>query len=217
MKPAHSHVRASLLLLLPMVGLFIADAAPTGQTRIAVVMSGLDNPRGLALARDGTLYVAEAGKGGIGPCAPTGRPFPEDVACAGRTGAISRLRRGVQRRIVTGLPSAAPQTLNGEGATGPHDVSLRGNGDMYVTLGLGGARNIGLRSARTSGGSYGSMSTVAAGRESPTSPATSLRRIPAAARLTAIPMALGSRSGPGADSSSTQVATPSWACRRAGG
>ena len=110
---------------------------------LTVVMSGLDNPRGLAMDTHGTLYVAEAGKGGAGQpgppvCAPTGRPAPEDVACAGRTGAVSRLRRGVQQRIVTGLPSAAPQALGGEGATGPHDVSLHGSGGIYVTLGLGG-------------------------------------------------------------------------------
>jgi hypothetical protein len=71
-------------------------------------------------------------------CGATGRPFPEDFVCAGRTGAVSRLRRGVQRRIVTGLPSHAPQTLGGAGAIGPHDVSLRGGGNIYVTLGLGG-------------------------------------------------------------------------------
>lgn len=125
---------SAVLACLLAVGDAPAAAPPTVPT---VVMSGLDNPRGLALGRDGTLYVAEAGKGGTGRCAPTGRPFPEDVACEGRTGAVSRLRRGVQRRIVTGLPSNAPQTLGGEGAVGPHDVSLRG-GSLYVTLGLGG-------------------------------------------------------------------------------
>lgn len=117
--------------------------ASAGPPTITVVMSGLDNPRGLALDRDGTLYVAEAGKGAAGQpgspeCAPTGRPAPEDIYCAGRTGAVSRLRRGVQRRIVTGLPSNAPATLGGEGANGPQDVSLRGSGGIYVTLGLGG-------------------------------------------------------------------------------
>ncbi len=32
-----------------------------------VVMSGLDNPRGLAFGPNGDLYVAEAGRGGPGP------------------------------------------------------------------------------------------------------------------------------------------------------
>jgi hypothetical protein len=104
---------------------------------IRVVMSGLDNPRGLAMSEDGALYVAEAGTGGAGPCAPTGRPFPEDISCAGRTGAVSRLRRGVQSRVVTGLPSSAHPTLAGNQASGPQDVSLRDDA-LYVTLGLGG-------------------------------------------------------------------------------
>jgi hypothetical protein len=124
-------------------GALAAMAASAASPTIEVVMSGLDNPRGLALDRDGTLYVAEAGKGAAGQpgspeCAPTGRPAPEDIYCAGRTGAVSRLRRGVQRRIVTGLPSNAPATLGGAAANGPQDVSLRGSGGIYVTLGLGG-------------------------------------------------------------------------------
>ena len=37
------------------------------------VMTGLDNPRGLAWGPEGALYVAEAGKGGPGVCVPTPR------------------------------------------------------------------------------------------------------------------------------------------------
>ena len=33
-----------------------------------VVMTGLDNPRDLAFGPEGALYVAEAGRGGDGPC-----------------------------------------------------------------------------------------------------------------------------------------------------
>jgi hypothetical protein len=135
MKMARSLAPVSLLLLLAC--LVVVGDAPAAAPPVTVVMSGLDNPRGLALGRDGTLYVAEAGKGGTGRCAETGRPAPEDRYCEGRTGAVSRLRRGVQRRIVTGLPSNAPQTLGGEGANGPQDVSVRG-GNLDVTLGLGG-------------------------------------------------------------------------------
>ena len=42
------------------------------------VMTGLDNPRGLAWGPEGALYVAEAGKGGPGVCVPT----PRGRACA---------------------------------------------------------------------------------------------------------------------------------------
>ena len=53
-----------------------------------VVMTGLDNPRGLAFGENGALYVAEAGRGGDGPCAV----LRGQTVCAGRTGAVTRLR-----------------------------------------------------------------------------------------------------------------------------
>jgi hypothetical protein len=103
-----------------------AGAAPD----VTVVMTGLDNPRGLTFGKDGALYVAEAGRGGNGPCTV----LRGQEVCFGHTGAVTRLHKCVQERIVTGLPSYAPPT--GEGATGPHDVSLRGRG-IYVPIGLG--------------------------------------------------------------------------------
>ena len=59
------------------------------------------------------------------------------LQCAGSTGAVSRLWKGFQSQIVTGLPSYAVQPSGG-GATGPHAVSLHGRGNAYVTIGLGG-------------------------------------------------------------------------------
>jgi hypothetical protein len=120
----------------------------------SVIMSGLDNPRGLTFVRTGddgdddhgrygrdddgddddhgwALYVAEAGKGGPGPC----ETIRGALQCVGTTGAVSRYHRGYQERVVTGLPSYAPST--GTGATGPHDVSFA-YGRGYVTIGLGG-------------------------------------------------------------------------------
>jgi hypothetical protein len=52
----------------------------------------------------------------------------------------------VQRRLVTGLPSNAP--AGGAGASGPHDISLRGG--TYVTIGMGG--NPALRAGFGPGG-----------------------------------------------------------------
>ena len=51
---------ALLLGLVPATTL----AAPASQSSGTVLVSGLDNPRGLSMGQDGNLYVAEAGTGG---------------------------------------------------------------------------------------------------------------------------------------------------------
>jgi hypothetical protein len=103
------------------------------QSSYEVVMSGLDNPRGLAFSPNGALYVAEAGRGGPGPCivSPVGEP-----RCYGHTGAISRLWMGTQSRVVEGLGSHA--LPDGSSASGPNDISFQGVGGAYITMGLGG-------------------------------------------------------------------------------
>jgi hypothetical protein len=115
----------------------IALAATAGVRAIAtppftVVMTGLDNPRGLAWGPEGALYVAEAGRGGTQPCYPGpegGQQF------AGFTGAVSRLWHGVQERVATNLPSVANAT--GMAALGPHNIDMLGRGTARVTIGLG--------------------------------------------------------------------------------
>ena len=97
---------------------------------VTVVMSGLDNPRGLAFGPQGALYVAEAGHGGDGPCFF----LRGGTRCYGATGAVSRLWRGEQARIATGLPSHAP--ASGAAAIGPMDISMNGVGNAYVTVGF---------------------------------------------------------------------------------
>ena len=95
-------------------------------------MSGLDNPRGLAFGSGGRLYVVEAGRGGRGGPCPIHRNQP---MCYGATGALTRLRGGVQERIAVGFPSYI--SPSGE-VTGAHDVSILGVGGAYVTIGFGG-------------------------------------------------------------------------------
>jgi hypothetical protein len=105
-----------------------AVAAPPFQ----VVMSGLDNPRGLAWGPESALYVAEAGRGGTQPCYPGpegGQQF------AGFTGAVSRLWHGVQERVATDLPSVANAV--GMAALGPHNIAMLGRGSARVSIGLG--------------------------------------------------------------------------------
>jgi hypothetical protein len=110
----------------------LAGASGAGAAKTSVVMSGLDNPRGLAFGPEGALYVAEAGRGGPGPCILL-RPVPMPF-CYGPTGAVSRLWRGEQERVATGLPSLRGPAGD---ATGPHDISFLGRGGAYVTIGLG--------------------------------------------------------------------------------
>src|ERR687897_2375103 len=55
------------------------------------VMRGLNNPRGLAFGPNGALFVAEAGRGGSGPCFQS-----MQLVCYGPSGAIGRLVNGVQ-------------------------------------------------------------------------------------------------------------------------
>lgn len=126
------------LLWLTLTSLLVAFAlapAAGAETSWTVVARGLNNPRGISLGYDGALYVAEAGKGGSAPCG-TG---PVGELCYGPSGSISRIDflRGIQERIVTGLPSlAAP---NGTSALGPHDVAFASRLNGFFTIGLGGA------------------------------------------------------------------------------
>ena len=102
---------------------------------VSVVMSGLDNPRGMEFGPQGALYVAEAGRGGgADPNAPSfvlrGTPL-----YYGQTGAITRLWKGAQERVASGLPSIAQ--LNGNEGAGPSDIAFNGAGNAYVTVGFG--------------------------------------------------------------------------------
>lgn len=96
-----------------------------------VIASGLDNPRGLGFGPDGSLYVAESGAGGAGPCFVG----PEGPACFGKSGAVTRIDRRGQRRVLDRLSSYGAEG-SGDGAIGPSDVAFR-DGRMYVTVGLG--------------------------------------------------------------------------------
>jgi hypothetical protein len=117
-------------------GAIVCPAAMIGGTHaqpiVTVVMSGLDNPRGLAFGPEGALYVAEAGRGGESPCFQNSAG---ESRCYGPTGAITRLWHGEQVRIVTGLPSHA--SPGGAFGGGVNDISFHGVGGMFVAMGLG--------------------------------------------------------------------------------
>jgi hypothetical protein len=121
------------------VGLLITAILSTQHVRAAaktqaseVVASGLSNPRGMDFAPDGDLYVAEAGSGGDGPCILTSAGTFE---CLGKTGGVTRIRRGKQVTILPSLPSIAAHELDGGNALGPHGISFH-DGTAYATIGL---------------------------------------------------------------------------------
>jgi hypothetical protein len=97
---------------------------------VTVVADHLNNPRGLDIA-GGALYVAEAGRGG-----PTCLP-PDQSTCAGLSSAVTKVDQRGQRRIVTGLLSAAAP--DGTFATGVDDVSVarRGGGLFMIATSAG--------------------------------------------------------------------------------
>jgi len=149
-------LRIPAVFLSMLMACSLVQAAPSVQ----VIAKGLVNPRGIAFAPNGQLFVTEAGRGGNGKCTVLG---DGQNACYGETGALTRVDpAGVRApvHVVTGLPSLAPQ--GGFGATGPHAVSFSGNGKGALVIGLGAVAaartGLGARSAL-----LGSVVQVSAG------------------------------------------------------
>jgi len=118
----------------------LAASAAQAAPQVDVIATGLNNPRGLAFASDGQLYVTEAGSGGNGRCVVLA---DHRTVCYGETGAVTRVDpRGIEppRRIITGLPSLAQQP-SGFGGGGPQNITFHG-GTAKIVMGLAAEANV---------------------------------------------------------------------------
>jgi hypothetical protein len=135
-RPARTALAASVAALTGLAPLALGPASAATPSAAPppyeVVASGLDNPRQMTFGRRGALYIAESGAGGDRGCVTS----PEgEVVCLGASGAVTRVTaHGVQRRVLTGLPSLAAE--DGSQAIGPSSVALRAN-RLNTTIGLG--------------------------------------------------------------------------------
>jgi len=132
-------MKMRLVLPLAAVLAFAVAAVPASAhrgVRVKTIASGLDNPRHVALTRDGDVYVAEAGRGGDPDTSNSCFNSAEGAACTGATGAVTKIssHRGHhhQWRVLKHLASFAPDT--GGSAIGPHGVFATRDG-VYVTNG----------------------------------------------------------------------------------
>jgi len=99
-------------------------------TKVTVIADHLSNPRGLAPAPGGGLYLAEAGSGGK-VCIAGGE---QGTTCLGKTGSFDLVTRHGVKRIVTGLISGSGE--GGVAAEGPVSVSRGPDGTFYGQFGL---------------------------------------------------------------------------------
>src|SRR5215216_5420000 len=132
-----ARIRPAVLAAVVVLGGTAASARAV--TVEEVGQGGLRSPRHLVFSHTGDLYVAEAGRGGDGPCFIGG----EGPACFGATGAVTRIaRNGHQSRIVDGLASYANDPNqngttddDGDSGIGPHGITVRGSNSIFLTSG----------------------------------------------------------------------------------
>src|SRR5438128_884854 len=83
---------------------------------VRVIATGLNNPRGIEVAPDGSVFVAQAGAAGHIKCVKG----PEGEQCLGFTGSIDRVANGRRTRWAGGFFSGGDR--DGSFAVGMDDV-----------------------------------------------------------------------------------------------
>ena len=139
--------RQHLAAIIAALGLLTALVSPAAAAEplITPIAGGLDAPRHLDIAPNGAIYVTESGIGGD-ECI---EPAPDSTACFGTTGAVTRIWKGTQSRIVSGLPSLALSGETGNDLIGPAGISVHGNGNIMVSLGEPDYRDLFANTATT--------------------------------------------------------------------
>jgi sugar lactone lactonase YvrE len=156
---------AALALCLGMLAtspVWAQAAAPTSQ--VSVVMSGLDNPRGLAFGPEGALYVAEAGRGPSDDSCFTNPEQPQcktetlegetvfGCGCSTPNTPVEDCAQSKGMLVCSGPTGTVSRWWNGRQeqivtglpswatpagrAEGPNGVSILGLGEAAVTIGL---------------------------------------------------------------------------------
>ena len=114
------------------VGFAVAqNATPIGTpvAGVAVVASGLTNPRGFTWGDDGTLYLTLAGSGGSEQLVVQATPMP---LFPGKSSSIVTVANGCTTTVVDGLPSLFIADVGW--TFGVTDVASM-NGDLYALAG----------------------------------------------------------------------------------
>jgi len=112
--------------------LTVSCAAAAADYTGTVIVNGLNNPRDVAIAPDGSLYITEAGvPSGTGPSTVIrGETFTYT-----ETGSVTRWMGGSQSRILTGLPSIYGAT-SGD-VVGPNGIAFDPSGAPVIAIGAG--------------------------------------------------------------------------------
>jgi len=119
-----STIAGGAVLALAVGAFAFAPIAGGSTAAVRVVADHLNNPRGLEIGPDGSLYIAEAGAAG-----PKCFKTPEGQQCGGFSSAILRVAGGNVERYATGFLSGGGR--DGSFSVGMDDIAVSPGGTVY--------------------------------------------------------------------------------------